>query len=55
MVTFLKPVFFRTPGSFSKSKYFLVETDKGKLPSEIKYEDVNGNYRHQHIKGMINM
>ena len=54
MVKFLMPIIFGTPASLSKSKYFLVETDKVKLPTEIKKDDGNGTYRNRQTKGMIN-
>ena len=37
---------FITVISFSKSKYFLVETNKGKSTTEVKKnDDANSNYR----------
>ena len=48
------PIIFGTPASLSKSKYFLVETDEVKLPTEIKNDDGNGTSRNRQTKGMIN-
>ena len=45
---------FITVISFSKSKYFLVETNKGKSTTEVKKnDDANSNYRRMN-EGMNN-
>ena len=45
---------FLVSNCLSKSKYYLVETDNVKLPTEIKNDDVNVNHQQRHHNiGMI--